>query len=55
MNQNISEENEPHYITPDSVDSSYPVALGLKNNQVLVAWSQRGKSLSQVYYKLVNL
>jgi len=44
----------PKYITPDSVNCSYPVALGIKNNKVLVAWSQKDKKLTQVYFKLIS-
>ena len=48
-----SEKDKPIYLTPDSVDSSYPVVLGLKNKNILVAWTQKNKEEHQVHYRLI--
>lgn len=42
------------YISPDSVDASYPVVLGLSDNKTLVSWNQRDKNVSQVYYQIIE-
>ncbi len=46
-------KQETTFLSPDSVDASYPVVLGLPNNKILVAWNQRGQEISQVYYQLI--
>ena len=42
------------FISPDSLDASYPVILGLPDSKVLIAWNQRGKKAYQVYYQLIS-
>jgi hypothetical protein len=44
-------EGIPTYITPDSVDASYPVILELSNGNILVSWTQKEKGNSYVYFK----
>ena len=52
----FSVNNKNHkYITPITTDCSYPVTLGLKQNKAMVAWTQKNKNHSQIYYKLVQL
>jgi len=47
-------KQEAIFISPDSVDASYPVILGLPDNKVLIAWNQRGENAYQVYYQLIT-
>lgn len=47
-------KQETIYISPDSVDASYPVILELPNNKILVAWNQRGQEISQVYFQIIT-
>ena len=42
----------PTYITPDSINASYPVVLKLSNGNILVSWTQIKGANSEVYYKL---
>jgi hypothetical protein len=50
-----NEENNQNtkYITPDSIDASYPVILNLSSGNVLVSWTQKQARKSQVYFKVI--
>ena len=42
------------YLTPDSLDCSYPVVNVSATNKVIVAWTQKAGKTGKVCYKVVG-
>jgi hypothetical protein len=49
-----SGKEEKKYITSNQVSADHPVIMGLENDKILVAWVQKEKGQSQVYYKVIS-